>query len=43
MVVEMGVADSHCLQLVREQAAQVFLFFGGQVGEAGSDWLSMTT
>src|SRR3979490_441569 len=32
MVVEMGVADSHRLQLVREQAAQVFLFFGGWAG-----------
>jgi hypothetical protein len=44
MVVEMGVADSHRLQLVREQAAQVLLFFGGWAGRRSRvRWVSMTT
>ena len=33
--VEMGVADSHRLQFSREQAAQVFLLFGGWAGRRG--------
>ena len=32
MLVEMGVADSHCLQLGCKQAAQIFLLFGGGAG-----------
>ena len=33
--VEMGVAKSHRLQLGCEQAAEVFLFFGGGAGRRG--------
>jgi hypothetical protein len=33
--VEMGVTDSHRLQLCGEQAAEVFLLFGGRAGGGG--------
>ena len=44
VLVEMRVGDAHRLQLLGQQAAEIFLLLGrGQVGEAGSDWVSMTT
>ena len=35
MLVEMGVANSHCLQLGGEQAAQIFLLIGRGAGRGG--------
>ena len=40
----MRVGEAHRQQFLRQQAAESFCFsVEGQVGESGSDWVSITT